>query len=113
MEWVQEIAWVKIDGESSWALLESGSTINVVTPEFVEVCSLDVGPLSILSNGTLGINGFGGVFSWTLGYIITRVQVGVWGYNKDHVALVIPDSTGLGSEVLVTLGTPPSIRSSI
>ena len=53
-------------------------------PAFVEVCSLDVGPLSSLSDGTLGINGFGGVFSWLLSYVIIRVQVeGVQGYDKD------------------------------
>ena len=36
-----------------------------------------------------------------------RVQVeGIWGYNEDQVALVIPDSTIFRSQVLVTLGTP-------
>ena len=54
----ENIAHVWIDGEDSRVLLDSGSTINVVTPTFVEVCSLDVGPLSDLSNSTLGINGF-------------------------------------------------------
>ena len=52
----ENIAQVQIDGESSWALLDSGLTINVVTPGFVEVHSLDVGPLSDLTDGTLGIN---------------------------------------------------------
>ena len=31
---------------------------------------------------------------------------GVWGYDKDQVALVILDSISFGSWVLVTLGTP-------
>ena len=85
----ENIAWAMIDGESSWALLDSGSTINAVTPRFIEAHSLDVGPLSDLANGNLGINDFGGVFSWQLGYIIIRVQVeGVWGYDEDQVALV-------------------------
>ena len=54
-----------------------------MTPEFVDVHSLDVGPLNHLSDGILGINGFGGVFSWLLGYIIIRVQVeGVWATMK-------------------------------
>ena len=101
------IAKVGINGESSWALLDSGLTINLVTPEFTEAHSLHVGALTNLANGTLGINGFGGVFSLPLEYIIIRAQVeGVWGYNKDQVALVIPDSTIFGSQVLVTLGTP-------
>ena len=100
------IARVKIDGESSWALLDSGLTIKAVTPGFVEACSLDIGLLSDLMDG-MGINGFGGVFSWPLGYIIRRVQVeGVWGYDEDEVALFVPDSTIFGSQVLVTLGTP-------
>ena len=75
---------VKIDDESSWALLDSGSTINVVTPEFIKAHSLDVGSLSNLVDGTLKINGFGGLFSCPLGYVIIRAQVeGVKGYDKD------------------------------
>ena len=78
-----------------------------MTPEFVEAGSLDVDPLSSLSDGTLGINGFEGALSWPLGYIIIRVPVeGVQGYDEDHVALVIPDSTGFGSQVPITLGIP-------
>ena len=68
---------------------------------------LDGGPLSYLVHGTLKINGFGELFSWPLGYVITRVQVeGVKGYNEDQFALVIPDLTVFGSSVPVTLGTP-------
>ena len=101
----ENIARVKIDCESSWALLDSGLTINAVTPGFMEAHSLDVGLLDVLANGTLDINGFWGVFFWPLGYIIIRVQVeGVWGYNEDQVALVVPDSTIFASWVLVTLG---------
>ena len=75
--------------------------------EFIEAHSLDVGPLSNLVDGTLKINGFRGLFSWPLGYVIIRVQVeGVKGYNEDQIALVIPDLTAFGSRVLVTLGTP-------
>ena len=32
---LESIAGVWIDGEDSWVLLDSGSTINAVTPEFV------------------------------------------------------------------------------
>ena len=53
------------------------------------------------------MNGFGGLFSQPLGYIVIRVQVeGVRGYNEEQVALVIPDPTDFGSWVPVTLGTP-------
>ena len=78
-----------------------------MTPEFIKAHSLDVGLLSDLVDGTLKINGFGGLFSWPLGYVIIRVQVeGVKGYNEDQVALVIPDSTTFGSRVLVTVRMP-------
>ena len=103
----ENIAWVWNGAESSLALLDNGSTINVVIPDFIEVHFLDVGPLSNLSNKTLGINGFRGVFYWLLGYVMIRVQVeGGWGYDKDQVTLVIPDSTGFGSWVPITLSIP-------
>ena len=102
----KNVALVRIDGGTSWALLENGSTINAVMPEFIKTQSLDVGPLSNLVDSMMGINGFGGLFSQPLGYIIVRVQVeGVRGYDKDQVALVIPDSTNFWSWVPVTLGT--------
>ena len=44
-------------------------------PEFIKAHSMDVGPLSDLANGTLGINGFSRVFSQPLGYVIKRVQM--------------------------------------
>ena len=73
--------------------MDSGSIINSVTSAFVRVHSLDVGPLSDLLDGTLGINGFGGEYTWPLGNVIIRVQVeGVRGYDKNPVALVKPDS---------------------
>ena len=87
--------------------MDSSSTINSVTTEFIQVCSLDVGPLSALLDGTLGIRGFGGAYTQPLGHVIIRAQVeGVRGYNKDQVALVKPDSTTVGSQILVILGTP-------
>ena len=57
-------------------------------------------------SGTVSENGFGGLFSQTLGYIIIRVQVeGVRGYDEDQVTLNIPDPIEFGSWVLVILGT--------
>ena len=55
----ENVAWVKIDDESSWAVLDSGSAIIAVTPEFVKAHSLDVDPLSDLVDGTLKIKGLG------------------------------------------------------
>ena len=57
----EKIAQVRIDEESCWALLDNGSMVNAVTPEFVGAHSFDVGLLSDLVNGTLNMNGFGGL----------------------------------------------------
>ena len=86
--------------------MDSSSTINELILEFVKAHSLDVGPLSDLVDDILKINGFGGLFSQPLGYLIIMVQVeGVKGYNEDQVALVIPDSMAFGSRVPATQGT--------
>ena len=78
-----------------------------MTPKFVEACSWEIGPLSDMADGTLGINGFAGVFSQPLGYIIIRAQVeGEQGCDEDQMALVTPDSTVFGSQVPLTLGAP-------
>ena len=66
-----------------------------------------MGPLSDLVDGTLKINGFGRLFSLLLGYVIMRVAVeGMKDYDKDQVALVIPDLTAFGSRVPINMGTP-------
>ena len=79
----KNIARIRINDDSCWVLLDNGSTINAVTPQFIEAYSLDIGPLSNLNNGRMGINGLEGLFSQPWGYIIIRVQVeGARGYDK-------------------------------
>ena len=107
----ENIAQVRIDDESCWALFDNGSKINAVTPEFVKAYSLDVSPLSDLVDSTLSMNGFGRLFSWPLGYVIIWVQVkGVWGYDEDQVSMVLLDPTDLGSWVPVILDTLTIIK---
>ena len=80
--------------------------IDAVTPEFVQACSLDVSPLSDLVYGTLRVNSFGRLFARPWGFIVIGFKVeGVWDYDKNQVALVIPDPTDFGSWVPVTFGT--------
>ena len=50
-----------------WAVLDTGSTINAVTTEFIKAHSLDVDPLHDLVDITLKMNGFGWIVSPTLG----------------------------------------------
>ena len=107
LKWTWKHSLVRINDEGSWALLDNGSTINAVTPEFIKACSLDINSLSDLVDSMVGINGFGGLFSWSLGYVVIRVQVeGVRGYEENQMALIVPDSMKFWSGVWVTLGTP-------
>ena len=64
----ESIAQVTIHEEGCWALLDSGSTINMVMPELVKAHSLDVDPLSDLVDVTLKINGLEDCFPnpWTM-----------------------------------------------
>ena len=42
-----------------------------------------------------------------LGYVVIWVQVeGVWGYDEDQIALVIPDFSNFATRVHVILGMP-------
>ena len=59
----ENITCIKINDEGSWDLLDSGSTINTVTPEFIKTHSSGMDPLIILVDGTLKINVFGGLIS--------------------------------------------------
>ena len=90
--WPENIAQVRINDESCWALLDNGSMVNAVTPEFVKAHCLDVGLLSNLVNSNLS------------GYVIIGAQ-GEGVQAHDEVALVIPHPTDFGAQVLVILGT--------
>ena len=86
--------------------MDNGSTVNAVTPEFVKACTLDVGLLNNLVDGTVSVNSCGGLFSQPLGYVVIRIEVeGVWGYDEDQVVPIVPGPTEFGSLVPVILGT--------
>ena len=97
--------WTGIDGESSWALLDSGSTINAVTHEFIKADSMDVGTLSDVANCTLGINGIQGSHLLALGLHHNkgscRRSLGLWqsssGYSCTRLyCLWIPNASYSG-----------------
>ena len=60
---VENIAKVRINGESCMAFLDNGMQINMIMPSFVEEHSLDVGPLSDLVGTWVTCVGLGNVLS--------------------------------------------------
>ena len=104
---VENVAKVRINRESCMALLDNGAQINIITPHFIEECSLDVGPRTDLVGGWVACLGLGNALTQPLGYIIIQVQVdGVQGYDEDQIPLVILDMSNFVVEVPVILGTP-------
>ena len=50
--------------------------------------------------------GLGNIYTRPLGYVVIRVQVhGVWGYDEDQIALIIPDFSNFAMRVPIILGT--------
>ena len=56
---VENVAKVRINGESCMALLNNGMQINTITPSFVEGHSLNVGPLTDLAGRQVTCVGLG------------------------------------------------------
>ena len=86
------MARVKINGESCLALLDNGAQVNTIMPKYVSNHSLQVGSITDLMGSKVTWMGLGNAYTRPLGYIVIWVQVdGVQGYDKDQIALVIPD----------------------
>ena len=101
------MARVKINGESCMALLDNGAQINTIMPKYVHDHSLQVGPITNLIGAKVACVGLGNAYTRPLGYIVIRVQVDrVQGYDKDQIALVIPDFSNFVAQIPVHLGTP-------
>ena len=50
--------------------------------------------------------GLGNAYTRPLGYVVIQVQVGVWGYDEDQIALVILDFSKFAARVPVILRMP-------
>ena len=51
--------------------------------------------------------GLGNAYTRPLGYVVIWAQVdGVWSYDEDQIALVIPDLSNFMTRVPVILGMP-------
>ena len=104
---IKNIARVTMEGEKIWALLDMGCQVNMLTPRFVEAHGLEVQPLLDLAEGKgPHIIGIGGTAVRPLGYMIVNLQVEAAGsYNKDQIALVIPDASAFTARAPMIIGT--------
>ena len=101
------MAKLKINRESCMALLDNGVQVNTITPRYVKECSLPVGLITDLMGAKVACVGLDNAYTRPLGYVTIRVQVdGVWGYDKDQIALIIPDFSNFVVRVPIILGTP-------
>ena len=104
---MENIAKVKINGESCMALLYNGAQVNTITPKYVKEHSLPVGPITDLMDSKVTCMGLGNAYTRPLGYVVIWVQVdGVQGYDEDQIALIIPDFCNFATRVPIILGTP-------
>ena len=78
------------------ALLDNGAQINTIMPRYISDHSLQVVPITNLIGSKVTCMGLGNTYTSPLGFIIIQVQVDrVQGYDKDQIALVIPDLSNL------------------
>ena len=104
---IENVAKVKINEESCMALLDNGVQVNTITLRYVKEHSLQVGPITDLMGSKVTCIGLGNAYTRPLGYVVIWVQVdGVWGYDENQIALIIPDHSNFATRVPITLGTP-------
>ena len=101
-----------IDGCQEKVLIDSRARANAITPEYCVKHELKVRPVYELATSptSIPVSGIGGMTS-ALSYTIINVQIpGVPSYNKEQIALVIQDVSGLGARVPIILGMPTIYR---
>ena len=105
---IENIAKVKVNGESCMALLDNSNQVNAIMPRYVRDHSLQVGPFTDLMGSKITCVELGNAYTRPLGYVVILVQVdGVQGYDEDQIALVIPDFSNFAVRVPVILGCLP------
>ena len=104
---MENIAKVRINGESCIALLDNSVQVNTITPRYVKEHSLPVGPITDLMGSKVACIGLGNAYTRPLGYIVIWVQVdGVQGYDEDQIALIILDFSNFAMQSAHHPGNP-------
>ena len=89
------------------ALLDNGAQVNTITPRYIKEHSLQVGPITGLIGSKVTCVGLDNAYTRLLGYVVIQVQVdGVWGYDEDQIALIIPDFSNFTTRVTIIPGIP-------
>ena len=95
-----------VEGCEVNALADSGSQVKAVMPEFVTQNGWQVLPLEDLVDHALHLVGLGGNRTWSLGFVILRVQVKeIAGYDEDVISLIVPDGSDFSKRVPLVIGT--------
>ena len=106
---IENMARVKINGESCMALLDNSAQVNTIMLKYISNHSLQVGPITNLMGAKITCMGLGKAYMRPLAYVLIQVQVdGVQGYDEDQIALVIPDLYNFVAQIPVILGFPTS-----
>ena len=104
---IENVAKVKINGETCMALLDNGAQVNTIMLRYVKEHSLQVGPITDPMGSKVTCIGLGNAYTRPLGYVVIWVQVeGVRGYDEDLIALIILDFSNFATTVPIILGTP-------
>ena len=104
---IENIAKVKINGESCMALLDNSAQVNTIILRYVHEHSLEVGPITDLMDSKVTCIRLGNAYTRPLGYMVIWVQVDrIQGYDEDQIALVIPDFSKFAARVPIILGMP-------
>ena len=65
-----------------------------------------MGLITNLISGRVACVGLGNAYTWSLGYVIVKIQVdGVQGYDEDQISLVVPDLLNFMEKISIILGT--------
>ena len=80
---MENVAKVKINGESCMSLLDNGAQVNTITPRYIKEHSLPVGLIADLMGSKVICVGLGNAYTRPLGYVVIQVQVDrVWGHDE-------------------------------
>ena len=100
--WVglETLVHLSVEGREINALVDSGSQVIMVTPNYVHHDDFPMLPPGDLVNHPLNLVGLGGTWTHLLGFMVLRVRVEeIAGYNEDMVFLMVPDESDFAQQV--------------